>query len=135
MMVIYARTRGYSGSGRDPLLTIGHEHIILGIVFRPAPYSTQVCIQTDVDAGDHLDGTPYSDGGPGLFDMAFFDVVDPRIPPGWLMADMGDGYYRLGPSEFDGDFWDRFHDGDPDAEKLFEQVVEKLKVFHESRPC
>ena len=130
MIVRYARERGYSGSGEDPLLTIGRDYVSLGIVFRPVPYTTQVCIETDVDAGDHLDGKPYSDGGPGLFDLGFFDVVDPRIPPGWLMVDLGRGYYRLGPGEFCGDFWDRFHDGVPEAELLFEQVVNKLKTFH-----
>jgi hypothetical protein len=36
----------------------------------------------------------------------------------------------LQPDEFGGDFWDRFHDADPEAEKIFEQVFKKLEAFH-----
>jgi hypothetical protein len=131
MMVRYVRERGYKGGGRDPLLTIGKTYPVLGIVFRPAPYAAQVCICTDTDAEDHSTGRPYSDGGPGLFDLNLFDVVDSRVPPDWLMSDHGRGYYRLDPREFAGDFWDRFHDASPEAEKTFEQIIERLKVFHE----
>jgi hypothetical protein len=83
-------------------------------------------------AYDHSDGKPYSDGGPGLFEMSFFDVIDTRIPPGWLLVDWGRGHYRLDPNEFGGDFWDRFHEAEPEAERTFGKVVERLKVFHEN---
>lgn len=130
MIVRYTRERGYKGLGHDPLLTIGRLYLVLGIVLRPHPYSMQVCILTDADEGDHSDGKPYSDGGPGLFDMNVFDIADSQMPSDWLMLDHGQGYYGLGPNEFGGDFWDRFNDGDTEAEEIFEQVVAKIKAFH-----
>lgn len=130
MMVRYARERGFKGQGHDPLLTIGRSYLVLGVVLRPVPYPTQICILTDADSGGHFDGKPYSDGGPGLFDMNVFDIADSSIPSGWSMLDQGQGYYSLSPNEFGGDFWDRFHDGDSEAERTFEQVVKELEVFH-----
>lgn len=130
MMIRYARERGYKGEGRDPHVTLGRAYVVLGVVFRPAPYATQVCICTDADTKSPPHGQPYSDGGPALFDMNFFDIVDPRIPAGWSMMDHGRGYYRLNPDEFGSDFWDRYHDADPDAEATFESVVGKLYAFH-----
>lgn len=65
-----------------------------------------------------------------MFDMNIFDIIDPKIPSDWSMIDQGQGYYSLSPNEFSGDFWDRFHDGDSEAEKTFERVVEKIKAFH-----
>ena len=131
MIISYIRERGYKGDGHDPLLTIGKAYVVLGIIFRPAPYPAQVCICTDIDTHNHSVGEPYSAGGPGVFDMSFFDIVDSRIPSDWSMLDHGRGYYRLEPNEFIGDFWDRFHDADPDAERTFQRVIEKLEVFHE----
>ncbi|MDR5856737.1 hypothetical protein P9239_05760 [Caballeronia sp. LZ062] len=130
MMVRYARERGFKGQGCDPLLTLGRIYLVMGVVIRPAPYQVQVCILTDTDPGDHRDGKPYSDGGPGLFDMNFFDIADVDVPPDWSMIDQGKGYYTLSPKEFGGDFWDRFHDGDSRAETTFEQVLKRLEVFH-----
>lgn len=130
MVIRYVRERGYKGDGSDPLLTIGKLYVVLGIVFRPAPYSMQVCIRTNADAGDHSDGKPYSAGGPGLFDMGNFDIVEPRIPSEWSMLDHGGGYYGLCPNEFVGNFWDRFHDANSDAEREFEAVVRKLDAYH-----
>ncbi len=130
MIVRYARERGYKGLGQDPLLTIGCDYIVLGILFRPDSYANQVCIQTNKTDGDHSDGKPYTDGGPGLFDIGFFDVIDSRLPPGWSLVDAGRGYYRLDPNEFGGDFWDHFHDADPDSEKTFNRIIERLKEFH-----
>jgi hypothetical protein len=130
MIVSYVRERGYKGEGSDPLLTIGKLYVVLGVMFRPAPYSMQVCVRTNSDTGDHTDGRPYSNGGPGLFDMSSFDIVDSRIPSEWLMVDHGGGYYGLCPSEFGGDFWDRFHDSDSRAESEFESVLKKLDAYH-----
>ena len=32
--------------------------------------------------------------------------------------------------KFEGDFWDRYHDGDEEAEKTFAEVMKRLKEFH-----
>lgn len=130
MIIRYVRERGYKGGSHDPLLMIGKAYLVLGIVFRPVPYSVQVCVCTDTDTQNHSVGEPYSGGGPGVFDMSFFDVVDSRVPPDWLMLDHGRGYYRLDPNEFVGDFWDRFHEADPAAERTFRRVMDRLEVFH-----
>jgi hypothetical protein len=130
MIVRYVRARGYKGKGSDPVITIGKLYAVLSVVFRPAPHSMLVCICTDADAADHSDGKPYSDGTPGLFDMSRFDIVDPRIPSEWSMLEHGGGYFRLCPSDFGGDFWDRFHDADSDAERTFETVVKMLNAYH-----
>lgn len=71
-----------------------------------------------------------SDGTPVLVELHCFDVVDPAIPSDWCFSDFGCGSYSVEPKEFGGEFWDRFHDGDPQAEKTFERAVEKLKAFH-----
>lgn len=118
MIVRYARARGYQGDGKDPHLTLGKEYLALGVTFRSDTYPVQVSIQRD------------SDGTPVLCDLKFFDVVDPGLPDGWGIFSSSPGYYSVEPSEFRGDFWDRFHDGEPDAEKLFTQVVDKVKAFH-----
>lgn len=130
MIVRYVRERGYKGNGRDPLLTIGKVYTVLDIWFRPAPYIAQVCVCTDSDTEGHPMGVPYSDGVPGSFDMNLFDIVDSRVPPDWLMSDYGCGYYKLEPNEFTGDFWDRYHDADPDAERVYKQLVKRLEAFH-----
>lgn len=123
MIVRYARARAYQGKGKDPHLTLGNEYIVLGILFRSEDRSHEITIRSD------------SEGVPSLWDIGLFDVIDPDLPNGWVLLDLGSGYYRLAPKEFAGDFWGRFHDGDPDAEKLFEQVVGKLKAFHVIRRC
>lgn len=134
MIVRYTRERGYKGLGTDPILTVGCDYIVLGILFRPCPDTSQVCILTNKDIGDHSDGMPFSDGGPGVFDMNLFDVVDPRVPLEWLFVDVGNGYYRLEPDEFAGDFWNRYNDADQGAETTFERIVGKLDAFHAAFP-
>lgn len=120
MIVQYARERGYQGPQKDPHLTLGENYIVLGINFRPnsGMYPHSVTIQSD------------SDGTPGLWELSFFDVIDPRLPNGWAFFDLGGGYYSLEPEEFFGDFWDCFHDGDESAERVFTQAVEKVRGFH-----
>ncbi|MFJ2994838.1 hypothetical protein [Pandoraea sp. NPDC087047] len=73
-----------------------------------------------------------SDSTPVLVELQCFDVVDPAVPNDWTFLDFGSGRYSIAPREFGGDFWDRFHDENPEAEKTFEQVIERLKIFHEA---
>jgi hypothetical protein len=130
MIVRYVRERGYEGSGPDPLVTLRETYIVLSVLWRPAPYPHQICIPSNVGDINRKICVPFSDGGPGLFDMVFFDFVDYRIPPDWLMVDYGSGYYKLEPKEFSGDFWDRYHDADPSAEEIYDYVLRKIECFH-----
>lgn len=118
MIVRYVKERGYVGPARDPSLTLGAAYIALAIEFRPTGQGHDICIQRE------------SDGTPVLFPLALFEVVDPRIGSGWCLFDMGDSYFRLMPEEFGGDFWDRFNDGDTEAERIFAEVVRRLRAFH-----
>jgi hypothetical protein len=120
MIVCYTRERGYKGSGVDRSLTLGKKYIVFGIDFRPnsLEYPTKLGLISD------------SDGTPCLFELNFFDVVNEEIPPDWVFTHLGDGYYRLCPKEFTGDFWDRFHDADTLAEEEFQEVRKKLEKFY-----
>jgi hypothetical protein len=115
MIVKYARERGYEGEGKDPHLTLGKEYVVIGINFRPGE-KPEISILSD------------NDDGPGLESIEFFDIIDAAIPPNY-------GFYvfksfsRLGPLEFQGDFWDKYHDGDKEAETLFLKVFERIKKF------
>ena len=58
----------------------------------------------------------------------------------------GNNEYGLQPQEFEGDFWEKFHDGEPneiekilrkhrgeedmDAQRIFKEVVKKIQGFH-----
>ena len=118
MIVCYARERGYGGEGPDPSFTLGKEYIALDVLFLPDARPTLVTVQRD------------SDATAVMLELKFLDIVDPEIPADWCLVDLGNGRYSMRPKEFCGDFWDRFHDGEPEAERLFERVVDKLKAFH-----
>ncbi|WP_051376853.1 hypothetical protein [Burkholderia sp. WSM2232] len=117
MKAQYSRARPYKGHGSDPSFTLGDTYLVLGVRFQPEGRPTMITVQRD------------SDRTPVLVELHCFDVVDPAIPGGWCFSDFGCGSYRVEPKEFGGKFWDRFHDGDPEAKKTFERAVEKLKAF------
>ena len=71
-----------------------------------------------------------SDGTPVLVEIRCFSFIETAIPTGWRFFDFGNGSYALEPEEFAGDFWDRFHDADPNAESTFGRVMQKLDAFH-----
>lgn len=122
MIVRYVRERGYQGSGQDPSLTLGKEYMVFGVNSSLYRCQTELSVLSDKD--DY----------PVIWDAKFFDIVDPRIPDGWGYHLFTEDYYRLCPSEFAGDFWDRFHDGDEAAEKVFAEVRAKLMRFHSHLP-
>lgn len=120
MKVRYARPRDYKGQGDDPSFTLGKTYVALGVRFQPEGRPAMITVQRD------------SDSTPVLVELQCFDVVDPAVPNDWTFLDFGSGRYSIAPREFGGDFWDRFHDENPEAEKTFEQVIERPKIFHEA---
>ena len=120
MIVRYMRERGYGGGGKDPLLTIGSEYAIISLAFRSDGHPNQISVICD------------DDGTPGVFDYSCFDVIDPQLPNEWCFVHLSDQYQRLTPKEFMGDFWDRYHDGDVEAEAVFSAVAKRIEAFHTS---
>ncbi|APG31155.1 hypothetical protein [Granulibacter bethesdensis] len=101
--------------------TIGKIYPILGILYRSDGRPIMLTLQRD------------SDGTPVLMEMKFFQFVDHSVPDGWGFFDFGNGSYSLEPQEFSGDFWDLYHDADPNAEAIFEKVLKKIEDFHKNR--
>ena len=58
-----------------------------------------------------------------------FEIIDHRIPPNWII---NQGINTtIEPREFDtDDFWELYHNKDPEAEALYEKVVRELYHFH-----
>jgi hypothetical protein len=98
-------------------LTLGHTYMVFSIDFSPNGE-----IKITVRADD--------DGTPCLKLLQMFNIVDSRIPPDWCFSGRKGSYYYLEPKEFSGDFWERYHDADPSAEKIFDEVLKKLDSFH-----
>jgi hypothetical protein len=117
MIVKYVKERGYQGEGKDPHLTLGKEYIAITVDFPPGK-RPEISKQSDCD------------GTPGLQPIEFFEIIDSSLPENYCFKVYENGFASLQPVEFKGDFWDRYHDGDLEAEKLFEQVMTRLKKFH-----
>jgi hypothetical protein len=98
--------------------TLGKIYFVFGILFQPKDQPTMVTIRCDADET------------PALLELDCCSIVDSSIPNDWCFFDFRNGFYALRPKEFGGDFWDRFHDADPEAEETFEQAVKKLEAFH-----
>ena len=120
MIVKYARERGYQGKHMDPRITIDNFYIVFGLWFQSENRPKMVLIVSE------------DDKTPALFELQFFDIIDARIPEEWCFKEASYGSHWLDPHEFSGDFWDRFHDGDEQAESIFEEVRKKLEMFHGS---
>ena len=120
MIVKYSHERGYKGAEKDPIISLGEQYLVFGIFFRPnsLEYPPLVIIQTDPK--QNL----------AMFELSLFDMIVEIIPIDWVFHDLGDGYFRLSPKEFLGDFFDQFNDGEEGAEKAFQEVHAKLKQFH-----
>jgi hypothetical protein len=99
-------------------LKIGSEYFIVNLDISFYKQRTVIGICSDAD------------GVPRLWDLQLFEVVDARIPNDWVFLHSENNYFFLQPQEFQEDFWDNFHDGDEQAEKIFAQVMEKIRQFH-----
>jgi hypothetical protein len=122
MILMYARTHGYAVAS-DTHLVIGNHYLVLGITLRPYPFPHEVTIISDID------------GMPRIRNMALFDLVDPRVPDAWVLHDLGRGFFRLEPCEFERDFWSRFHNRHPQASEIYGVVTEKIRAFHGAPAC
>ena len=118
MIVRYVRERGYKGEGKDPWVSLYKKYVALSVTFSLQEQCAEISVLDD------LEKTPI------LIDLSYFDIIDSRIPENWCFLNLQEGYCRLTPQEFDGDFWDEFHDGHPEAEAVFDKVMEKLHEFH-----
>lgn len=65
-----------------------------------------------------------------LFSSMDFDVVDNVLSSRWVFSLSSEGLVYLAPAEWHADgFWERFHDGDSAAERIF--MKEKDIIFGE----
>ncbi|MFN9001752.1 MAG: hypothetical protein ACK5VW_06815 [Holosporales bacterium] len=123
MIVKYARERGYEGEGKDPYLTIGKNYIIVNLSFR------------SFDANTYITLAEEDDGESGsVWDIKYFDIVDGSVPSEWVVTKFDHGVVWLSPKEFLGDFWELYHEGDEEAERIFAEVLAKIKAFHSKTP-
>jgi hypothetical protein len=118
MKVKYTRARAYQGQEVDPSFTLGYTYLVIGVRFQPEGRPTMITVQRD------------SDKTPVLVELRSFDLVSAAIPNDWFFFDFGDGGCSVEPKEFGGDFWDRFHDADPEAEKILVRTIAKIESFH-----
>jgi len=118
MKVRFVRPRTPDSGEDDSSFELGKIYLVLGIQFQPAGPSPMVTIQRDTDKT------------PVMRELQCFEVVDTTVPDEWCLFDFGDGVYCLEPKEFGGNFWDRFHDAEDDAERIFELVVERLGALN-----
>ena len=124
-MIRYVHKRDRKSEDKDPSLTLGKTYLVFGVTFRPNSLQQPTLVSILRD----------SDETPALFEIQFFDIVNEHLPDNWIFYPfkhfgVSPGYYELSPKEFTGDFWDRFHDSDEQAEKIFQQVKKKLEQFH-----
>ena len=63
-----------------------------------------------------------------LFPVSDFEIMDNRLPSAWVAKVDLNGYLELAPPEWlSADFWERFHNGDPEAEATFKKEVAAIK--------
>ncbi len=115
--MIIRHTRKREDRKEDTHLTLNKKYLVIGVYYVPNQGSKFI-IQCDTD------------NEVGWFLSKYFDLVDAHVPPDFSYTFYESGRSELEPTVFDGDFWDRFHEGDPDAEKIFDQEVKRIKAFH-----
>lgn len=89
-------------------------YIVLGISFNQNDSYPQITIKTE------------DSDTPAIFSLVDFDIIDAKIDTNWVFIIHTNTNYSIRPIEFSGDFWDKFHDADPNAEKVFWQVYNEL---------
>ncbi|KZK98976.1 hypothetical protein PsAD5_01599 [Pseudovibrio sp. Ad5] len=118
MIVEYVKERGFKGEGKDPHLTLGSKYLVLSWNFDNIKRRSYLGVRSD------------DDGYPAIWDVSFFKIVDTRVPLNWQLKQLESEAYRLEPQAFSADFWEKFHDGNEEAEQLFQQEYEKIAAFH-----
>ena len=100
-------------------ILIGQEYLVLGISFAVSSsvYGTTALLQIVNDAGYCL-----------FIPAALFEIVESRCSSFWEARFHEDGAVTMWPSEFyEPYFHDDLSNGDPEARKIFESVLTKMK--------
>ncbi len=65
--------------------------------------------------------------GVALFPVSEFTITDHSISNNWVILTDLNECLVLGPKSWiEGDFWDRYHDGDLDTEDVFKKELNKM---------
>ncbi|RKL78997.1 hypothetical protein D6D63_08450, partial [Moraxella catarrhalis] len=70
---------------------------------------------------------------PCVFDLSDFEIINSDLPQNWNFILHNNGSVSLRPKEFLNEFWDGFHDGNPEYEKIFWDVYRKLEEFYSTK--
>ena len=98
-------------------LLMSHDHLVIGISFREEVTNVSI-----IDPSDHE---------PVSWDLSCFEIIDPRIPPDWIMERYYETRYLLFPEAYNKEnFWDDYYSGYAWAREAFEEVVRGLYKFH-----
>jgi hypothetical protein len=66
---------------------------------------------------------------PALFELEMFEVVNPSIPPSWIVAVPRPGLLTIGPEAWARPgFWEAFFDQEPWAQACFQEELQRLKA-------
>jgi hypothetical protein len=58
---------------------------------------------------------------PALFPAVDFEIVDGTMPPSWVVYDLGNRKFVIGPAAWTvSGFWERYFDDDQEARQKFE---------------
>ncbi len=69
---------------------------------------------------------------PILYPKYLFLVVDSTIPNSWVKRDYPDNEYHINPPEMsERTFWDRYHNGDPEAIAQFRMYLHRVNEIGE----
>ena len=120
-MIVKCVRENYNGEKKHPNLEIGKEYCIFHIFINKERGNTVVLLADSDYIGDI-----------GSYPLGFFEMTDSSIPDGWqLQGDIVSGNFSISPLEFTDNIWNSFfEDGDLEAEKIFTEVYQKIKAFH-----
>ncbi|MCG8417845.1 MAG: hypothetical protein MJE77_07875 [Proteobacteria bacterium] len=66
---------------------------------------------------------------PALFETDLFSIVDNRVSSCWVVVKDENCPLQFMPAAWnEDDFWDRFFDGDADARRAYEEVIQTMRA-------
>ena len=93
-------------------------YIVLDIYFNFYNKKIEIVVKSE---DNH---TPY------VFDLSDFEIINSDLPQNWNFILHDNESVSLRPKEFLNEFWEEFHDGNPEYEKIFWDVYRKLEEFY-----
>jgi hypothetical protein len=118
MRVRCIKLLGPDGSQRtaSPWLTVGKEYDVLTVLLeRNGLWLVRLVADT---------------GQVALFSLDAFEIVSSALARSWIARWTSDGLFQLAPEAWlEKQFWERFHDGEADAARIFEIELEKVKAM------